>query len=55
MLIILQLLQAGVGYPQFSAVMECADAAHGLKGHVISDGGCINPGDVAKVILYLKF
>ena len=40
--------KAGVGYPQFSAVMECADAAHGLKGHVISDGGCTNPGDVAK-------
>ncbi|PIO76489.1 putative GMP reductase [Teladorsagia circumcincta] len=55
--------KAGVGYPQLSAVgiplnhfeahilsstMECADAAHGLNGHVISDGGCTNPGDVAK-------
>uniref|UniRef100_A0A915DFM8 GMP reductase n=1 Tax=Ditylenchus dipsaci TaxID=166011 RepID=A0A915DFM8_9BILA len=40
--------KAGVGYPQLSAVLECADAAHGLKGHVISDGGCTNPGDVAK-------
>ncbi|PNI96793.1 GMPR2 isoform 26, partial [Pan troglodytes] len=38
----------GVGYPQLSAVMECADAAHGLKGHIISDGGCSCPGDVAK-------
>ncbi|KAI1724401.1 IMP dehydrogenase / GMP reductase domain-containing protein [Ditylenchus destructor] len=40
--------KTGVGYPQFSAVLECSDAAHGLKGHVISDGGCTNPGDVAK-------
>eukprot|EP00644_Phytophthora_capsici_P004846 jgi/Phyca11/502600/fgenesh2_kg.PHYCAscaffold_1_\ len=31
--------QTGVGYPQLSAVLECADAAHGLNGHVISDGG----------------
>lgn len=40
--------QTGVGYPQLSAVLECADAAHGLGGHVISDGGCTCPGDVAK-------
>ncbi|CAO4376835.1 Protein CBG23625 [Caenorhabditis briggsae] len=40
--------KAGVGYPQLSAVLECADAAHGLNGHVMSDGGCSNPGDVAK-------
>jgi len=39
---------AGVGYPQLSAVMECADAAHGLGGYVIADGGCTCPGDVAK-------
>ena len=38
----------GVGYPQLSAIIECADAAHGLRGHVISDGGCSSPGDVAK-------
>lgn len=38
----------GVGYPQLSAVIECADAAHGLGGHVMADGGCICPGDVAK-------
>lgn len=38
----------GVGYPQLSAVIECADAAHGLGGHVCSDGGCTVPGDVAK-------
>jgi len=41
-------LQTGVGYPQLSAVIECADAAHGLGGHVIADGGCSTPGDVAK-------
>lgn len=40
--------QTGVGYPQLSAVLECADAAHGLNGHIISDGGCSQPGDVAK-------
>ena len=40
--------QTGVGYPQLSAVIECADAAHGLKGLVCSDGGCTVPGDVAK-------
>lgn len=40
--------KAGVGYPQFSAVLECADAAHGLSGHIISDGGCTCAGDVAK-------
>ena len=41
-------IQTGVGYPQLSAVMECADAAHGLGGHVIADGGCTCPGDVSK-------
>ena len=41
-------IQTGVGYPQLSAVIECADAAHGLGGHVIADGGCVCPGDVAK-------
>jgi len=41
-------IQTGVGYPQLSAVMECADAAHGLSGHIIADGGCTSPGDVAK-------
>ena len=41
-------LKTGVGYPQLSAVMECADAAHGLGGHIIADGGCTCPGDVAK-------
>lgn len=38
----------GVGYPQLSAISECADAAHGLNGHVIADGGCKSSGDVAK-------
>ena len=40
-------IQTGVGYPQLSAVIECADAAHGLGAHVIADGGCTCPGDVA--------
>jgi GMP reductase len=38
----------GVGYPQLSAIIECADAAHGLGGHICGDGGCTVPGDVAK-------
>jgi GMP reductase len=38
----------GVGYPQLSATIECADAAHGLGGHIITDGGCQVVGDIAK-------
>jgi GMP reductase len=41
-------IQTGVGFPQLSAVIDCADAAHGLGGHIIADGGCTCPGDVAK-------
>lgn len=41
-------IKTGVGYPQLSAVIECADAAHGLGGHIVADGGCTCPGDVAK-------
>ncbi|MCH2083067.1 MAG: GMP reductase [Saprospiraceae bacterium] len=41
-------IKTGVGYPQLSAIIECADAAHGLGGQIISDGGCKTPGDVAK-------
>jgi len=41
-------VKTGVGYPQLSAIIECADAAHGLGGQIISDGGCTSPGDVAK-------
>jgi GMP reductase len=41
-------VKTGVGYPQLSAIIECADAAHGLGGLIISDGGCATPGDVAK-------
>ncbi|CCP04134.1 GMP reductase [Erwinia amylovora Ea644] len=41
-------VKTGVGYPQLSAVIECADAAHGLGGQIVSDGGCSAPGDVAK-------
>lgn len=39
---------AGVGYPQLSAIIECADAAHGLGGHIMADGGCVCSGDIAK-------
>jgi len=40
--------QTGVGCPQLSAILDCADAAHGVKAHIVSDGGCTCPGDVAK-------
>lgn len=43
-------LKAGVGYPQLSAVMECAEVAHKLGGHIISDGGCVCPGDISKAL-----
>jgi GMP reductase len=39
---------AGVGVPQFSAILECGDAANGVDGHIMADGGCIEPGDIAK-------
>jgi GMP reductase len=41
-------IKTGVGYPQLSAIIECADAAHGLGGQIISDGGCSSAGDIAK-------
>ncbi|WP_242086914.1 GMP reductase [Aestuariivivens sediminis] len=41
-------VKTGVGYPQLSAIIECSDAAHGLGGQIISDGGCSSPGDIAK-------
>lgn len=41
-------IKTGVGMPQLSAVIECSDAAHGLGGHIISDGGCSVPGDIVK-------
>ena len=44
-------LQTGVGMPQFSSVMECSDAAHGLAGHIISDGGICVPGDISKALV----
>ena len=40
--------KTGIGYPQLSAVIECADAAHGLNAHVIADGGCTTSGDIVK-------
>jgi len=41
-------VKTGVGYPQLSAIIECGDAAHGLGGMIIGDGGCACAGDVAK-------
>ena len=41
-------LMTGVGVPQLSGIIECADAANGIGGHMIADGGCVYPGDVSK-------
>ena len=41
-------MKTGVGMPQLSAIIECADAAHGVGGYVIGDGGITCPGDMAK-------
>jgi len=43
-------LMTGVGVPQLSGIIECADAANGIGGHIIADGGCVYPGDVAKAL-----
>jgi len=50
-------LKTGVGYPQFSAVVECANAAHGIKnpengrvGRICADGGCTSTGDICKAL-----
>ena len=40
----------GVGVPQFSAILECSDAANGVDGHIMADGGCTTPGDIAKAL-----
>ena len=41
-------IKTGVEYPQLSAIIECADTAHGMGGQIISDDGCKTPGDIAK-------
>jgi len=41
-------MKTGVGVPQLSAIIECADAAHGLGGFIIGDGGITCPGDMSK-------
>ena len=41
-------LKTGVGVPQLSAIIECADAAHGCGGFIIGDGGITCPGDMSK-------
>lgn len=40
--------KTGVGVPQLSVCIECSESANGNKGHIISDGGCSTPGDIAK-------
>ena len=40
--------KTGIGVPQLSAIMDCADAAYGVNGYIIGDGGITCPGDMAK-------
>ena len=35
-------------FHSFSAILDCADAANGVDGHIMADGGCVYPGDIAK-------
>ena len=41
---------AGAGYPQLTAVDECADRAHELGITVMADGGITGSGDAAKAL-----
>lgn len=41
-------IKTGVGMPQLSAIIECSDAAHGVGGLIIGDGGITCPGDMSK-------
>ncbi len=44
-------LKTGIGYPQLSTVLECAEVAKRVGGHVMSDGGIIYPGDIVKAFV----
>ena len=44
-------MMTGVGRPQFSAVLECADEARRLGSHVWADGGVRHPRDVALALI----
>jgi GMP reductase len=41
-------MKTGVGVPQLTAIIECADAAHGIGGFIISDGGIKSSADISK-------
>jgi GMP reductase len=41
-------MKTGVGFPQLSAIAECADVVHGLGAHICGDGGCKYPKDICK-------
>lgn len=43
-------LKTGVGRPQFSTVVECADACHQMNAYCVCDGGCSTPGDICKAL-----
>ena len=43
-------IKTGVGYPQFSVIVECVHAARRIGARIAADGGCSSPGDVAKAL-----
>lgn len=40
--------QTGCGTPMVSLVLECADIAHSVNGHICADGGIVDIGDICK-------
>lgn len=40
--------KTGVGRPQLSTIIDCADAAHHLNKYIMCDGGCKVIGDICK-------
>lgn len=40
--------QTGCGTPMVSLILECADIAHSVNGHICADGGIVDIGDICK-------
>lgn len=40
--------QTGCGTPMVSLILECADIAHSVNGHICADGGIVDVGDICK-------
>ena len=42
--------QTGCGTPMVSLILECADIAHSVGGHICADGGIVDVGDICKAL-----